>query len=277
MKKTYQPMNNKKGFTLTEVIAVMGIAGILFTLVIPSFSGIFTDVNGSTKDQNARGYYTYTYDAMTNAVANGQNNINTAQFAQIKTELELDALQVKYIKANGIKTVNAIWYKKGNVEGYYPSKEAFFETLEEVPDAPSPDRPVGPVPDPTPEPEPEPEPDPILPETPTDPGFNVENYDEWGDEYWYDSGEIVQYKGNLYVNFLGEWGNPKIPNQNRPDKTGRSWRLLRKDLFVEYDADAKYPAGTLLIYKGNYVITKAKKHKNNPLHGWEVVKIEFDD
>ncbi|MEG0284256.1 MAG: type II secretion system protein [Erysipelotrichales bacterium] len=275
MKNNYQPINNKKGFTFIEVVVVLAIIGILATIVAPSFSGIFTDVNGSTKDQNARAYYTQTYDTMTSAVSNGQSNINTEQFAQLITDMELDALQVKYIKTNGYKTVNAIWYKKGNVEGYYPSKEAFYETLDEVPDTPSPDRPIAPTPEP--DPEPEPEPDPILPETPSDPGFNIENYDEWGDEYWYHIGEVVQYKGELYVTFLGEWGNPDKPNQNRPNKQGGSWRLLRKDLFVEYDENANYKPGTLLIYDGEYVITNSKKHAKNPLQSWQVVEIDLDE
>ncbi|MEG2685151.1 MAG: prepilin-type N-terminal cleavage/methylation domain-containing protein, partial [Erysipelotrichaceae bacterium] len=62
MKNNYQPINNKKGFTFIEVVVVLAIIGILATIVAPSFSGIFTDVNGSTKDQNARAYYTQTYD-----------------------------------------------------------------------------------------------------------------------------------------------------------------------------------------------------------------------
>ncbi|MEG0314649.1 MAG: type II secretion system protein [Erysipelotrichaceae bacterium] len=248
-------IKNTKGFTLIELIVAMGIVGILALIIIPNFDSIFKSTHSSTKDANARAYYSETYKSMDQSVSNGQQFLTMDQITTIKDKFGLDVLQVKYIKSNGRRNVNAIWYKKGNIEGYYPSKKAYDETLEEVPDTPSPDRPIGPDPIPKPEPTPDPEPDPIVPEKPGDPGFNINNYSHWGETWWYTAGSVVQIDGALYTNWKGEDCNPGDPSQNRPDELSGSWTLLRRDLFVEWDSSKSYPAGTLVIYNNDRRIT----------------------
>ena len=58
--------NNKKGFTIVELVIVIAVIGILAGVLIPTFSGIISSANESSRDQKARNALT---DYMTTATA----------------------------------------------------------------------------------------------------------------------------------------------------------------------------------------------------------------
>lgn len=49
--------NNKKGFTIVELVIVIAVIGILAAVLIPTFSGIIKSANDSAALQEARNYY----------------------------------------------------------------------------------------------------------------------------------------------------------------------------------------------------------------------------
>lgn len=50
--------NNKKGFTIVELVIVIGVIAILSAVMIPTFGGITTKAQESKRDQEARNLYT---------------------------------------------------------------------------------------------------------------------------------------------------------------------------------------------------------------------------
>ena len=50
--------NNKKGFTIVELVIVIAVIGILAAVLIPTFSGVIDDANASKLLQEARNEYT---------------------------------------------------------------------------------------------------------------------------------------------------------------------------------------------------------------------------
>ncbi|MEG0313798.1 MAG: type II secretion system protein [Erysipelotrichaceae bacterium] len=57
-------MNNKKGFTLIELIVVIAILGVLALILVPNFMGYLADAKETTAVSNARNAYSM---AMTSA------------------------------------------------------------------------------------------------------------------------------------------------------------------------------------------------------------------
>ena len=49
-------LQNKKGFTLTELIVVIVIIGILAAVLIPTLTGYINKANQSAAEQEAQGY-----------------------------------------------------------------------------------------------------------------------------------------------------------------------------------------------------------------------------
>jgi len=49
---------NKKGFTITELVIVIAVIGILAAVLIPTFTGVVEDANKSAALQTARSAYT---------------------------------------------------------------------------------------------------------------------------------------------------------------------------------------------------------------------------
>ena len=61
--------NNKKGFTIVELVIVIAVIGILAAVLIPTFSDIITKANASKDMQEARNAYTqYLIDHPTSTV-----------------------------------------------------------------------------------------------------------------------------------------------------------------------------------------------------------------
>ena len=50
--------NNKKGFTIVELVIVIAVIGILAAVLIPTFSGIISDAQENANLQEARNSYT---------------------------------------------------------------------------------------------------------------------------------------------------------------------------------------------------------------------------
>ena len=50
--------NNKKGFTIVELVIVIAVIGILAAVLIPTFSTLVTDANKTAVLQEARSKYT---------------------------------------------------------------------------------------------------------------------------------------------------------------------------------------------------------------------------
>ena len=53
--------NNKKGFTIVELVIVIAVIAILSAVLIPTFSGIVDKANESAAQQAARNKYTELY------------------------------------------------------------------------------------------------------------------------------------------------------------------------------------------------------------------------
>lgn len=60
-----QLKNNKKGFTLIEMIVVIAIIGVLAAILVPSLSGYVTDAKTAKGTANARTFYTAAQAAVT--------------------------------------------------------------------------------------------------------------------------------------------------------------------------------------------------------------------
>ncbi len=50
--------NNKKGFTIVELVIVIAVIAILSAVLIPTFSGIIGNAQETARDQEARNLYT---------------------------------------------------------------------------------------------------------------------------------------------------------------------------------------------------------------------------
>ena len=50
--------NNKKGFTIVELVIVIAVIAILSAVLIPTFGGVIDQANKSTVEQAARNSYT---------------------------------------------------------------------------------------------------------------------------------------------------------------------------------------------------------------------------
>lgn len=50
--------NNRKGFTITELVIVIAVIAILAAVLIPTFSSLISKANNSAALQEARNYYT---------------------------------------------------------------------------------------------------------------------------------------------------------------------------------------------------------------------------
>ena len=50
--------NNKKGFTIVELVIVIAVIGILAAVLIPTFGSIVSEAKDSARDQEAKNAYT---------------------------------------------------------------------------------------------------------------------------------------------------------------------------------------------------------------------------
>lgn len=50
--------NNKKGFTIVELVIVIAVIAILSAVLIPTFGTLISDANNTARDQEAKNLYT---------------------------------------------------------------------------------------------------------------------------------------------------------------------------------------------------------------------------
>ena len=68
--------NNKKGFTIVELVIVIAVIAILAAVMIPTFGGIISSANESSRDQKARNALTtYMTTASAEDLADGVNGV----------------------------------------------------------------------------------------------------------------------------------------------------------------------------------------------------------
>ena len=94
--------NNKKGFTIVELVIVIAVIGILAAVLIPTFSGVIDDANENAAKQYARNTYTQLY---ADDLADGKIDGNSAA----NTPLVYDTNTISYsYDANGKVTVKVL-------------------------------------------------------------------------------------------------------------------------------------------------------------------------
>ena len=86
--------NNKKGFTIVELVIVIAVIAILAAVLIPTFSGIVTKAKENAALQEAKNEYTNIY-----ALALSDNGIIDAD-----DDFDADGDRVKTEDSNGITT-----------------------------------------------------------------------------------------------------------------------------------------------------------------------------
>lgn len=88
MKKYLKQLKeNKKGFTLIEMIVVIAIIGILAAILVPSMSGYLKTARDSKKEANARTVYTAAQAAVTSLEATSPLDSDTYSIGE-NTELD---------------------------------------------------------------------------------------------------------------------------------------------------------------------------------------------
>ncbi|MEG0284258.1 MAG: type II secretion system protein [Erysipelotrichales bacterium] len=270
-------LKEKKGFTLIELIIVIAILGVLALILVPNFMDYIGGASDAKDEENGRTYFIATQKAMADSIVDGKNLVTDAQLAIIRNDFKLEGIQPKYKIIDNSKGVSAIWYKKDGKEGYYPSKEAFFD------DANLPVDPVDPTPDPDPsepggeaggpelKPDVDPDPDPNAPVVPSIPDFNKDNYKEWKQGGFYKVGSIVQFDDELYVAIKA------VGNADSPVTKPEAWRKITKSEFSVYDPNKDYDVGELLINEGEYIVITAKKLIKDPMeitYNYQVIQVK---
>ena len=80
--------NNKKGFTIVELVIVIAVIAILSAVLIPTFGGIIDNANQSAAEQYARNKYTelYAADLADGKIDSGDNQYVADDYAYVVTD-----------------------------------------------------------------------------------------------------------------------------------------------------------------------------------------------
>ena len=98
MKKRLKKAVKKKGFTLAELLVVVGIIGVLVAISIPIFSNQLEKAREATDAANIRSQYA---EVLTDAIVDGGNvNQNHATYAPITLRQQVDRWQDTSLQAN---------------------------------------------------------------------------------------------------------------------------------------------------------------------------------
>ena len=112
--------NNKKGFTIVELVIVIAVIAILAAVLIPTFSGIVKKANNSSIQQETRAALTVIL-----AEENGQLDKNAKYYFLYKTKDGVEYFQVvdgeiKSVEKTAVDGIDAlnnndvVWHAKGN-------------------------------------------------------------------------------------------------------------------------------------------------------------------
>ena len=119
--------NNKKGFTIVELVIVIAVIAILSAVLIPTFGSIIDQANKSTAQQYARNKYTelYAADLSDGKVDSGDNAYGT---------------DYAYVVTDATSTTSASALVTVNHNGFIVTFDGkTFGTATELPTAPSQD------------------------------------------------------------------------------------------------------------------------------------------
>lgn len=109
-------LQNKKGFTLTELIVVIVIIGILAAVLIPTLTGYINKANQSAAEQEARSYV----EAYMSWEIETDNGRTTLTFVEYVEDLDMEVAEGAELKVTevedattGDKEVTGFTYSKG--------------------------------------------------------------------------------------------------------------------------------------------------------------------
>ena len=123
--------NNKKGFTIVELVIVIAVIGILAAVLIPTFSGVINSANKSAAEQYARNKYTELYAAdLSDGLIDSGDNAYSAN----ATDDGAYAYVVTDAKGTTPASVLVTVYKNGV---YATFDGSAFGTASSVPSAPN--------------------------------------------------------------------------------------------------------------------------------------------
>ena len=119
--------NNKKGFTIVELVIVIAVIAILSAVLIPTFGGIVEKANDSAAQQAARNKYSECYALdISDGVLNGMEG----------TEAIADANYV-VTPADGDTPAYATYYAENKNGGFTTFNGTAFGVATEVPEVDS--------------------------------------------------------------------------------------------------------------------------------------------
>ena len=117
--------NNKKGFTIVELVIVIGVIGILSAILIPTFANLTSQAQeAAAKEEVQNAYTSYVMDAVDNKLHNEDTpDDNTDDIAVTDTKRQ-DQVVVKrnekyYVYNNGWTTTGAPSSDPTNSYGTY--------------------------------------------------------------------------------------------------------------------------------------------------------------
>ena len=97
--------NNKKGFTIVELVIVIAVIAILSAVLIPTFGGITTEAKNTARDLDAKNVYTeYLADAKGEALTSGLILVDGKNYA-----FENGQLNLKETDPENGKTYTYVW------------------------------------------------------------------------------------------------------------------------------------------------------------------------
>ena len=99
--------NNKKGFTIVELVIVIAVIAILSTVLIPTFGGITAKANKSAAEQMARNGYTENYAKdLSDGKIDGQDTTATPSTLDANYKVSADGKTVTFkAEKNGVVAI----------------------------------------------------------------------------------------------------------------------------------------------------------------------------
>lgn len=128
--------NNKKGFTIVELVIVIAVIAILAGVLIPTFAGVINKANESKALQEAKNAYTNDLAAL-DAQVNVAVNKGDIADAVKSTDTAVDASKTYYTKNVDVYTKVASPTGNPSTSGYYEAANEAYVFVGEfsAPDA----------------------------------------------------------------------------------------------------------------------------------------------